>query len=510
MIHRAPTPSAPPRKTSGSTRPRTVPALALLVAALVSLSAITPAAAAAKPTLTVLSDTTLTLPADDGFNDEATLDIRSNSKIIVKAQIIDRKTKAVISTIVPSLRLVKRGSLYRSDLEVTAADLAAGKYAVRVTDRANSALTDDAALTIGSGKVSTVALTTAEKTLYPLADGYLDTLHASVIAKDETGTTVPVSGKITVTSAGKQHSGSVKSSSDLVTRGHVGITGLKSGKARVRASVTGPAGKAKQSAATTLTLSGTRVKSMLIARSHSVVYPAADGYRDSVSITVSSKASVPRNIGVTGSLTISRKGVRAASWKLTSTSPKTVIWNGRVGKKVVAGTYTVAAIVKAKEGPAVTRTSTIVVSKQKLHRDQVSVWHSAKSILTSSTAYDTADRGGCVPVNGALDCTGYDASRDNSLSLFTWGTIAVPDKVRTSTRYQVPSIRITADVRALTGSGSWTYEKRTGSLAKGQHALAWLPLNGNPKSTDVSLSLRKNTAVTIQQFRVQYKFTVLR
>ena len=506
MIHRAPTAPAP----SVAHRKRTVPALALLVAALVSTSAITPAVAAARPTLTVRSDTTLTLPADDGFRDSATLDIRSDSKIIVKAEILDRVSKHVVETVMQSLRLVKRGSLYRGDLRVRAEGLEAGRYLVRVTDRDNAKVTDDAALTIGSGKVSKVALTTAEKVLYPLDDDYADTLHGSVVAKDETGTTIPVTGKITVTSHGTRRSGPVASTSDLVTRGHVDITGLTTGAAKVRARVTGPAGSSKQSPAATLRLAGTRVTSLVIDRSHTVVYPATDGYRDSVSITVSAKASVPREIGVTGSLTISRKGVRAASWKLTSSSPKTVTWNGRTGSRIVNGTYTVAAIVKGENGPAVTRTSTIVVSKKKLHRDQLSTWRSAKSLLIDSTAYDKADRGRCVAVRGALDCTGYDASRDKSLSLFTWGTIAVPDAVRTSTRYQTPSIRVSTDVRSLTGSGTWKYEKRSGSLAKGTHALAWLPLNGNPTSTGLSVSLRKNSTVTLQRFRVQYRYTVLR
>lgn len=506
MIHRAPTPSAPPRSTAS----RGIPALALLVAALVSTTALTPAVAAAKPTLTVLSGATLTLPAGDGFKDSATLDIRSNSKIIVKAELLDRSSKDVVGTIMQSLRLVKKGSSYRGDLRVSSAGLDAGKYLVRVTDRDNEKLTDDATLTIGSGKVSKVSLSPAETVLYPLDDGYLDTLHASVVATDETGTTVPVSGKITVTSADTHRSGSVTSTSDLVTRGHVNIAGLKAGKAKVRARVAGPAGSSRQSASAKLTLAGTRVKSLLIERSHTVVYPATDGYQDSVAVTVSAQASVPRAIDVSGSLTISRKGVRAASWKLSSSAPKTVTWDGRVGRKIVPGTYTVAAIVKGKEGPSVTRTSTIVVSKKSLRRATVSTWRSAKSILTSSTAYDAKNKGGCVAVRGALDCTGYDASRDKSLSLFTWGTIAVPDSVRTSTRYQTPTVRITADVRSLHGSGTWKYDKRTASLAKGSHALAWLPLNGNPKSADISVSLRKNTTVTIQRFRLQYHYTVLR
>ena len=505
MIHRAPTPSAPPR----AARRRALPALALLVAALVSTAALTPAVAAVKPTLTVLSGATLTLPAGDGFKDSATLDIRSNSKIIVKAELVERSSKDVVGTIMQSLRLVKKGSTYRGDLRVTAAGLDAGKYLVRVTDRANEKLTDDVTLTIGSGKVSTVSLSPAETVLYPLDDGYLDTLHASVVAKDETGTTVPVSGKLTVTSAGTQRSGAVTSTSDLVTRGHVDIAGLKSGTAKVRARVTGPAGPSKQSASAKLTLSGTRVKSLLIERSHTVVYPATDGYQDSVAVTVSAQASVPREIDVTGSLTISRKGVRAASWKLSSSSAKTVTWNGRIGKKIVPGTYTVAAIVKGEDGPSVIRTSTIVVSKKSLRRTTVSTWRSAKSILTSSTAYDAKNKGGCVAVRGAVDCTGYDASRDNSLSLFSWGTVAVPDAVRTSTRYQTPTIRVTADVRSLHGSGTWKYEKRTGTLAKGSHTLASLPLNGNPGSIDLSVSLKKNTTVTIQRFRLQYRYTVL-
>ena len=487
-------------------------ATALLSTALLSTASIAPATAAAKPTLSVTTASVLTLPGDDGFNDDAVVQIRSNSPLSVRVSVVSRTTGKVVRTIMASLNLRKNGSQYRGSTRVSADGLATGKYYVRATDRTNASVTRNAAVTIGSGKATKVTLDTTERMLFPLADDYRDTLHTEIAATDETGIVLPVTGTLTVTSGSKNRSAKVSSSSDEIARTRIDVSGLPAGKARVRASVAGPAGKAKKSATVALALAGTRIKTLTITPSTSIVYPVRDNFRDSISIAVTSTVSIPHAVPVAGTLTITRKGERVASWKLTSSTKKTVTWNGRNNSRIVPGNYTIRAVMKGPEGPVISRSGTLTVSKKQLHRDQVSVWKTAKSVLDHTTAYDAKRAGTCVASGPRLNCTGYDATYDNSLSLYTWGSVNVPDAVRDSSRFHTPSLRVTADVSALHGSGSWAYvsKSRSGTLVKGVRALSWLPLNGNPSSTTISVSLKKQTEATIDRFRLQYNYTTLR
>jgi len=516
MIHRTTLPPAP-RAREKAARRQAVATLSLVIAAALSTSALTatvaaPVAAATRPTLTVAAAPVLTLPDDDGYRDGATVDIRSNSKLSVRATIVKKKTGVIVDTIASSIALKKKGSVYRGSVRVTADGLTAGTYLLRIADSTNAKLRDDSTLRIGSGTVTEVALATKEPVLFPLEDGYRDVLHADVVAKDETGMFVPHTGTLTVTSGSRHRTVAVSSANDLVSRTRVDISGLPRGSATVRAKVAGPVGSAKQSPTRKLALAGTRVKALSLSTSARVVYPTTDGFRDSVSIALTSSVSVPHKIPVTGTLTISRNGTRAATWKITSSAGRTVTWNGRVGKKIVPGTYTVSATVKGAEGPVVKRSTTLTVSRKSLHRDQVSSWQSARSVLRTSTAYDAALRGDCAAVGGALHCTGYDATRDSTLSLFAWGSVSVPDKVRASSVFHTPSVRVTADVSAIRGSATWAYghKSRSGTVTRGEHALPWLALNGNPASMRISISLRKNSETTIDRFRIQYNYTVLR
>jgi len=64
----------------------------------------------------------------------------------------------------------------------------------------------------------------------------------------------------------------------------------------------------------------------------------------------------------------------------------------------------------------------------------------------------------------------------------------------------------------VTGVVYWAYGHRslTGPLQEGRHSLLWLALNGNPKSITVSTSLRKNATLTIDRFRMDYRYVVLK
>lgn len=94
------------------------------------------------------------------------------------------------------------------------------------------------------------------------------------------------------------------------------------------------------------------------------VYPVIDGYRDAISLsaTVTAEAGDRR---IRGSVVVLRAGRVVQSWPVTSTGTSSVVWNGRVAGKVVAGTYVVSVRTVDDDGVARSDSQTVTVSTKK-------------------------------------------------------------------------------------------------------------------------------------------------
>ena len=505
----------PPRRL----RPLATNAIALVVAAAVGFGGAAPASAlsttlpaAAEPTLTAAVDSVLTLPSDDGFNDDSPVQIRSNSALDVSVFLLEKKTNHLLYRLTAGLSLRKQGSVYRGKLSVNAEGLRAGDYVVRVKSDGPETLVADVPLKVGSGRAAAVVLRTSEAHLFPLDDGYRDVLHSRVVATDETGTALPFTGTLTLKRAGTTRTAKLSSTDGSSPVTDISIVGLPGGDASVRARVSGPAGPARSSAITRLRLSSTRVTKVAVASSGRMVYPVADGYADYVSIKLANATSTGTTIPVRGTLTITRKGKLVKKWSISSSAFSSHYWNGRYNGTIISGSYDLTASVRGPEGATVVATSTVLVSAKRLVRKTAVVTRSAEKTLPDFSVTDPKKRGGCTAVASTLTCRGYGAGRSTTQSLYAWGDATVPSAVRATARYRTPSMRVIAKVNAISGSGTWAYGHRAsgGPLRTGSHANGWVSLSGNPAATTVSISLHKNSRVTLDRFRFEYHYYVLR
>ena len=487
----------------------------------VSPATVTAASAAATPTITVGTARTLTLPAGDGFNDTSTVRIASTSALTVRVDVIERSSKRVVGTLATALRLKKDGSRYRASVGLSAEKFetngigengdGTGRYYVRARGTTTSAA-DASPFWVGSGAITKLGLSTTESTLYPYPDDYRETLHAKVTAKDESGTILPISGLLRVISGAERRDAAIDTKSSAPATVKVLVDELPLGKGSVKVQVSGPAGDAVTSKGVPLTFAATRVTTLAVSPTTPYVYPARDGYADSVGVRFSTTTSTGKALAVKGLVTISRNGKAVKKWTVKSSKNQVLEWDGRVGGRIVAGTYDIDAEVRSSEGALVRASGTIKVSDKKLVDTTVSVWRDADEILEKFTPYDARKKGACAAKSGAYSCTGYDVARDSQLSLYAWGSVGVPSAARSSAKYETPTMRIVAVAPSVTGVVYWAYGHRslTGPLQEGRHSLSWLALNGNPKSITVSTSLRKNATLTIDRFRMDYRYVVLK
>ena len=486
-----------------------------------AFSAVAPAEAAPKTTVVIGTAATLTLPSNDGFRDESVVRISSNKGITVQVDIIEAATKKIVGHAATALRLKKDGDRYRGSVRLSVAKFEAkqlgkngdgsGRYSLRVRSTASSSISDSTPFAIGSGEATQATVSTTESTLYPYPDDYRETLHAKVTAKDETGTILPITGLLRVFSGDERRDATVASDEGTPASVKVSVAKILLGTGQVKAKVSGPSGDALTTKPVTLKFAATSVTKVAAKPTTPTVYPVKDGYADSVGIAFATNTTIPRDLEVTGVITVSRNGTTVKKWTVTSSKSATFSWDGRVKGKVVTGTFDIKAAVKGPQGPLVRSATTVKVSKKKLVQKTVSTWRSADRVLTEFSAYDANKDGACVAKSGRLTCTGLDVSRDSTLSLYSWGSVTVPAAVRSTAKYETPSVRIVADTRAVKGTVSWAYGHRShkGELEEGTYSLGWLPLNGNPKSVTVSASLGKRAATTIDRFRVDYRYSVL-
>jgi hypothetical protein len=332
----------------------------------------------------VIDNPLLTLPLTDGFNDASTLTITTSS-----SSDITLNSTGVFDG--PSATPLKdtADSNYTATFNLASLDPAAGDYALDFTQDATPFVGPD--LTVGTGQATNVTVEPAASPFF--VDSSIPTKLATVTAEDETGTALPISaGAWTLTQGTTTATGTVPSTGIISTPT---LTGFAVGHATLTVTgVAGPDGSVTKDAdPTDITLATTSVIGLTIARSVPTVYPSLDGFRDSVAFRLRVVTDNPEKaLPFTGTVVI-KKGTKVVkSIAVRGITVVNAVWNGRVGTKIVTGTYSVTASVTSIDGAAHAST-TVVVSKKKLHHHTKSVTVSANSFFSNSHNADSSTKG---------------------------------------------------------------------------------------------------------------------
>ncbi|KQX07987.1 MULTISPECIES: hypothetical protein [unclassified Leifsonia] len=467
--------------------------------------------------VTTIGSSVLTLPFDDGYKDFGLVHIASDVATSVVVDVVDTTTSQVFPAITQELALTEETVGFGAEVAIPASAMPAGRYLVvaRTATEPVAASTGGPVLTVGSGIAKTVAFSASAKTFYPYKDGRYDSFVGSVSAKDETGTALPITGSVVALSGTTKKIVAITKTTGTA-KTTVSVAGLPLGSGSLYASVRGPAGAAKVSSSVKATFSSTQITSVAVAKSLSTVYPAKDGYKDTVSITTNAQASPTGTLAVTGTVKVTLNGKTITSWNLTKSSTTKFTWNGLNNKKVVPGTYTITVSEKGPQGATKSASTTVKVSAKKLVTTITSKWVTANTVIPSYWRYDSSDSGFCEYNKfEAVRCVGYDSYYNpNGYSIISGGSVGVPSAVRASRVYWTPQVRITADIASLQGSGEWAYgfgdSFKIGSTAKGVRSLGWLGMSGNPAEIEVQVGINEYTDQVINRFRVEYQYKVLK
>lgn len=123
------------------------------------------------------------------------------------------------------------------------------------------------------------------------------------------------------------------------------------------------AGTASNSVSTASAASSQQLASLAVMRSSNTVYPVKDGYRDSVRFAVRAINASGAYVPVVGSAVLRRGSATVKSWAIDG-STKLITWNGRVGRSIKAGLYTLTVIAWSADGSRLTeRTMVRVLTK---------------------------------------------------------------------------------------------------------------------------------------------------
>ncbi len=434
-------------------------------------------------TLILTAPGPLTLPDGDG--------VRDITAVTLSADIATDATIEVLAadgaTILRELDAVTITDTLAFAFAVPVTGLPAGELYLRATPTAGDPV--QVPLLVGSGDPTTVTLALSRSTIYTWAKSTTRTTVATVSAVDETGLTIPFAGTVTAKVGVKSQSVAVASKDANPAKATISSSKLAAGKATVTARVTGTAAT-KTSTAASLTVKNVAVSSTKLTASATTVYPTKDGYKDSVTLKVSSKTTTGGAVPVTGTVKITSKGKTVASWKLSSSKAWSKTWNGKVKGKVLPGTYTVSVSIKGPEGAAKVASKKITVKKGKLVTKTTKTTVTRKSLLTDQ-----------LTISG--------------VSLYA-GTRSVPKAVVKSIAYGAPKVRVSADVTRVSGDVAWGYgiaDTEVGKVAeitkRGVSSPGWLKLPKSARKIDVILVTGESSSVTIKTFTIEYTYKVL-
>lgn len=451
---------------------------------------------------------TLTLPAGDGVRDVAEVRVRSNLPTSASLSVEDAVGNQLAD--LGALEFTQTQLVHTVSIPVEG--LTAGSLSLKV-ETVDGQADGYASLTVGSGKPMSVSLGLSRSTVETWKSSPIRRTTAIVSARDETGMLVPFSGKVVTKVGGKSVTQKLQSSSGSAVSTNIDGSALTIGKAAVVAIVTG-SGVSKTSRSLSLLVRDVSVQKVKVARSVATVYPVKDGYVDSVKLSVSASTSTGKSVAATGSVKITRAGKTVKSWNLKSSKPWSATWNGRVGSKVVPGTYKVAVALKGPQGATKTTSATIKVVGDKLVTKTTSKTISAASAFPRYSTYDLLDEGYCLTSAGRISCIGFDAYYTDSLSLFAYGSSAIPADVRKAAKHGGVKVRATLDADFRDGVVVWGYgtngnNSKIIEMKSGRSSAGWVSVPQRDTRLNLSAGLGEYSYFGASTVKIEYKYRVL-
>lgn len=246
----------------------------------------------------------------------------------------------------------------------------------------------------GSGTELTVAASTPS--VFPYPDGYRDRVELNSTLTSATSA-FPASGTVTITSGDAvvqrwdvtlTGTESADSETGLVSGSHAATWDGTHGGATVPGEYTVTTALTttdgtELTSTTTVAVVATGLSAVQVTRDADPA-PAVDGFRDKVTLTVSSTTTTGAPVPVTGTLRIVHKGATIKSWPLTSSATTKFSWDGRTNGAIVAGSYSVMVTAAGPESAARSASALLNVSAASLAKLSGKVRDGA--VLTSTLA----------------------------------------------------------------------------------------------------------------------------
>lgn len=467
------------------------------------------AAAAAVVTVTPPSDI-LTLPAADGVRDTVTLGLTADAPTEVDVAIVATEGGDVLAQLAP---VVLTDAQLSAPIAVDLSDaFPAGSVLVRTTPADGEAVYTP--VTVGSGETVAASLSLSRSKIYTWSKATARTATATVSATDETGLTVPFTGRVTTQIGSTTRSISIASTTGAAASATISASSLPTGAGKVSATVSGNGGEQVTTASAALTVSTVAVTSTKLSASSTTIYPSKDGYRDSTRVSVSTKTTTGSSIAATGTVKVTRSGKTVKSWKLSSTKSWAATWDGRVSGKLVPGVYTVSVSIKGPQGTTKSSSTKVTVKKGKLVTKHYKKTVSASAVITKYDAYDPDSY--CAKnysAAGDIFCLGYEAG--DEISVIAAGSVTVPASVVAGEKYGSAKVRLTMNVSSLYNWAGWGYQRRGADLTsvktvkKGANVGSWVGLPSSTSKVDVVIGLAEYSFVGAKTFTVEYSYKAM-
>lgn len=450
----------------------------------------------------------LTLPAGDNIRDSVNVNVQADSPAVANVRVED----------LDGNELADLGSIEFTNTQLMATvpvqvqGLQAGTLQL-VVESADGISVNSVTLVVGSGKPTTVSLSLSRATIETWKPSSIKSTTATVSAKDETGQTVPFSGKVVAKVGGKSVTRNLISTTGKSATTSIAGSDLGVGKGSVVTTAKG-SGVTNSSKSVTLQVRDVSVKTVKMSRSAATVYPVKDGYVDSVKLSVSASTSTGKAVKSNGSVKVTRAGKTVKSWKLKSSKSWSASWNGKVGGKILPGTYKVVVSLKGPQGVAKTSSVKVKVSPLKLVTKTSSKTIKATSAFTRYATYDEYDNGYCEVLYGDLSCIGFDTYYGDSLSLFAYGTQSLPREMRSSLKYGGAKVRATLDTTYSSGVALWGYgtNERNGKfveMSAGKSSAGWASVPKGDTQVVFSAGLGEYSFFRAETVKIEYRYKVL-
>lgn len=484
--------------------------LGLVAAVALGASSVTYAAELPPGASLTLSDAAvLSLPAADGVRDTTQVTIGSDIETTGIPRIYSPEG-GLVAELAP---LVLDAANLRATLAVNVSAMKRpGLYRLEVTPTTGAAISAD--LLVGSGSPVDVGLSLSPRSIWSWSKAKVNTSTATVAAVDETGLRIPFAGAITAV-RGKQ-SATFKVASKTGSPAKAVISGAKLGAGTVKVTFTANAMGKSRSTSTTLTVKDVAVTGAAVSASTRTIYPAKDGYLDATKISMTSKTTTGGAVTGQGTVTIVRAGKTVRTWKLASTKTWNATWDGKVGGKIVPGTYTVKVFLRGPQGAAKSASTTVAVKAGTLVEKTTKKSYKSSSILKTFVPLDEYEEGYCEYDEVTFSCIGFDGYYgDDTVSLISNGTTPVPGAVRDAYKFGGVKVKMTLNAPAVSGQVVWGYGTTDDPTAKltemkeGSSTPGWYGVPGKPAKLGVTAATGLYSFFISESITVEYRYKVM-